>query len=112
MRSTVHLTDRLTNAERRFGSADAYVPVRVELPDGSEAVALMTDAPFLEGIARAQANPEDVERAIAIEALRQRQASRRASSEIADWFRRDFLPTAAWGVLTGIALVLLVSWLA
>ena len=78
MRSTVHLTDRLTNAERRFGSADAYVPVRVKLEDGTEAVALMTDAPFLEGIARAQANPEDVERAEAIAELRAHQAAKAA----------------------------------
>jgi hypothetical protein len=78
MRSTVHLTDRLTNAERRFGSADAYVPVRVKLADGTEAVALMTDAPFLEGIARGQANPEDVERAEAIAQLRAHQAAKAA----------------------------------
>jgi hypothetical protein len=82
MRSTVHLTDRLTNAERRFGSADAYVPVRVKLEDGTEAVALMTDAPFLEGIARAQANPEDVERAEAIAELRAHQAAKAARATI------------------------------
>jgi hypothetical protein len=112
MRSTVHLTDRLTNAERRFGSADAYVPVRVKLADGTEAVALMTDAPFLEGIARAQANPEDVERAEAIEALRQRQAAHRARWGLGEWFRREILPPVIWGSAAGVGLVLLWGWLA
>lgn len=85
MRSTVHLTDRLTNAERRFGSADAYVPVRVELPDGTEAVALMTEAPFLEGIKRAEANPEDVERAVAIAELRAQQGAKAMRRKYALW---------------------------
>ena len=78
MRSTVHLTDRLTNAARRFGSATDYIAVRVHRDDGTTAVALMTDAPFLEGIARGQANPEDVERAEAIAELRAHQAAKAA----------------------------------
>lgn len=106
MRSTVHLTDRLTNAERRFGSATDYIAVRVHRDDGTTAVALMTDAPFLEGIARGQANPEDVERAEAIEDLRAQQAARRDPWRWSKWFGREMLPPLALGVVFFVVIVL------
>ena len=106
MRSSVHLTDRLTNADRRLGSATDYVPVRVHLADGRTAVALMTDSPFLEGIARAESNPEDVARAVAIEALRAEQGRRRDPWRWSQWFRRELLPALLLGVVVFVVIVL------
>lgn len=107
MRSTVHLTDRLTNAARRLGSATDYVPIRVHLPDGTQQIALMTDAPFLEGIARAATNPEDVERALAIAALREAQAERAGRSRRWAW-----VGLASLGVSAALMAALLWSLIA
>ena len=59
MSSTIKLTETIRNADRRFGSADTYVPVRIVYVDGSVSVALFTTAEIGAATVRGAANPED-----------------------------------------------------
>jgi len=59
MSSTIKLTETVRNENRRFGSADAYIPARVVYADGSDCVALFTPAEIGAATARGKANPED-----------------------------------------------------
>jgi hypothetical protein len=48
------------NTERKFGSANAYYHVRVQLPGNVEKHMLMTEAEVDDAIERAEANAEDL----------------------------------------------------
>ena len=94
MSSTIYLTATIRNAERRFGSADAYVPARVVYADGTSQVALFTPAEIGAATARDRANPEDGEAFLRY-------------AKIERWFRAAAITIAAvtvsvsaWALLT------------
>lgn len=62
MTSVIYLTETVRNEDRRFGSADAYVPVRVVYADGTDQIALFTPSEIGAATVRGEANREDAER--------------------------------------------------
>lgn len=61
MQSVIYLTDRITNTDRKFGSALRYQPVVVTYADGGERPCLLTCDAVQEGLARGDMNSEDAE---------------------------------------------------
>lgn len=70
MRSTIYLADTITNAQRRFGSASAYVPITVIDREGRESTGFLTAPQIDAALARGADNPEDVARVLAARRLR------------------------------------------
>ena len=58
--SVIDKRERVSNSERKFGSAKEYYPCKVILEDGTETVAMFTENEMHWAIDRANKNPEDV----------------------------------------------------
>lgn len=77
MRSTIYLADEITNADRAFGSGQAFIPVTVVSETGEESIGFITRARLNEALDRGVKNPEDVARVEAAKALRARIEARK-----------------------------------
>lgn len=60
MRSRIYLTELVENTDRRFGSAQEYIPVRVVGANWHISTAMLTNDQIAVGIIRSNENPEDV----------------------------------------------------
>ena len=94
MKSALYLNEVTPNRSRRFGSATVYYPAKIIRGDGSEVMALFTDAELTESIRRAAKNPEDTE-----------EARRMHASELT----RKAKTMAILGLVTAFASTLLVA---
>lgn len=62
--STIKLSEKVDNTERKFGEAQEYFPVEIILEDGTETWAMFTKSDIENAMVRASKNKEDIPKSI------------------------------------------------